>query len=116
MFYSSDELSKIQEEFYDFANSQYMFKLAAVYDNNGELDYRKTEENIKNPNFIIKTVDGKRVDVQDATRLELIESVGTLANNQDKAKDSIISAANDKGIALYYEGVFEMKTATTKEE
>lgn len=116
VFYSSDELSQIQEEFYDFANSQYMFKLAAVYDNNGELDYRKTEENIKNPNFIIKTVDGKRVDVQDATRLELIESVGTLANNQDKAKDSIISAANDKGIALYYEGVYGMKIATTKEE
>ena len=116
VFYSSDELSQIQEEFYDFANSQYMFKLAAVYDNNGELDYRKTEENIKNPNFIIKTVDGKRVDVQDATRLELIESVGTLANNQDKAKDSIISAANDKGTARYYEGLYEMKTATTKEE
>ena len=116
VFYSASELSQIKDDFYNYANSEYMFKLAAVYDDNGELDYRKTEENIKNPNFTIKTVDGKRVDVQDAARLELIESLGTLASNQDKAKDSIISAANDKGTARYYEGVYEMKTATTKED
>ena len=69
VFYSASELSQIKDDFYNYANSEYMFKLAAVYDDNGELDYRKTEENIKNPNFTIKTVDGKRVDVQDAARL-----------------------------------------------
>ena len=112
---TTEQYTAYKSSVFNPANEKYMFHQVAVY-NNGEVDFTKTLENIKNEKVIVKTIDGKTVDNNDETRLALLDKVETLAENQTSANAAAVEANNLEGTKEYYDALFDYGNATTIEE
>ena len=112
---SPDQYTEYKASIYNPANEKYMFHQVAVF-NNGEVDYTKTLENIKNQKVPVKTIDGKTVDNNDETRLALLDKIETLAENQTSANAAAQEANNLAGVKEYHQALFDYGNATTIEE
>ena len=112
---SPDQYTEYKASIYNPANEKYMFNQVAVF-NNGEVDYTKTLENIKNQKVPVKTIDGKTVDNNDETRLALLDKIETLAENQTSANVAAQEANSLEGASEYYQALYDYGNATTIQE
>lgn len=112
---SPDQYTEYKASIYNPANEKYMFNQVAVF-NNGEVDFEKTLENIKNQKVPVKTIDGKTVDNNDETRLALLDKIETLAENQTSANVAAQEANSLEGVNEYYQALYDYGNATTIQE